>query len=118
MRNAAYHRALGKRLVELRKLHGMTQAELARTLKVSQQSVFAYELGNRRVSLDLVPTLLGLFRMTADELLGLKPLQQPRVRRVTLAERRHLEALRTLTIPDKRVVLRVTEALRRRESAP
>ena len=28
----------------------MTQAELARALKVSQQTVFAYELGDRRVS--------------------------------------------------------------------
>ena len=45
----AYFRALGKHITELRKEIGMTQAELARALKVSQQTVFAYELGDRRV---------------------------------------------------------------------
>ena len=60
-----------------------------------------------------VPVLLGLFRITCDELLGLKPLQGPPVRRVTPAELRHLEAMRTLTLSDKRVVTRVCEALRR-----
>ncbi|WP_129780376.1 helix-turn-helix transcriptional regulator [Peristeroidobacter soli] len=39
----AYFRALGKHISQLRKEIGMTQAELARALNVSQQAVFAYE---------------------------------------------------------------------------
>jgi hypothetical protein len=42
----AYFRALGKHISELCKEKGM-QAELARALQVSQQTVFAYELGDR-----------------------------------------------------------------------
>jgi len=37
----AYFRSLGKHIAELRKEIGMTQAELARALNVSQQTVFA-----------------------------------------------------------------------------
>ena len=60
----AYFRALGKRITQLRKEQGMTQAELARALGVSQQSVFAYELGDRRVSLLTLNKLARLFEIS------------------------------------------------------
>lgn len=40
----AYFRALGAHVTAMRKASGMTQAELARAIGVSQQAVFAYEL--------------------------------------------------------------------------
>jgi DNA-binding XRE family transcriptional regulator len=40
----------------------MTQAELARALGVSQQTVFAYELGDRRVSVLIVAKLVRIFQ--------------------------------------------------------
>jgi len=46
----AYFKALGAQVSALRKARGMTQAELARAIGVSQQAVFAYELGDRRIS--------------------------------------------------------------------
>ncbi len=42
----AYFKALGAHVTTLRKAQGMTQAELARAIGVSQQAVFAYELGS------------------------------------------------------------------------
>jgi DNA-binding XRE family transcriptional regulator len=57
----AYFRSLGKHITELRKEIGMTQAELARALKVSQQTVFAYELGDRRVSVLMLVKLARIF---------------------------------------------------------
>lgn len=44
-----YSKALGAYIARLRKEQGMTQAELARGIGVSQQAVFVYELGERRV---------------------------------------------------------------------
>jgi hypothetical protein len=49
-----YFAALGKRICILRKTRQMTQAELARAIGVSQQCVFAWELGDRRVSVPVV----------------------------------------------------------------
>jgi transcriptional regulator with XRE-family HTH domain len=109
----AYHRELGRRLARMRKQQELTQAELAAILGVSQQTVFAYELGDRRVSLDRLPALLRLFGVTCDELLGLRPIQPPRARRVSPAERRLIEHVRELTAGDRRVVKRLAEALRR-----
>jgi transcriptional regulator with XRE-family HTH domain len=68
----AYFRALGKHITELRKEIGMTQAELARALGVSQQTVFAYELGDRRVSVLMLVKLARIFDTSVEELSGLK----------------------------------------------
>jgi transcriptional regulator with XRE-family HTH domain len=108
-----YYRELGKRITEFRKRQGYSQAELARVLGVSQQTVFALELGDRRLSLDRVPALLQIFNVTTDQLLGLQPLQPLREVRVRPAELRHIELLRQLTARDARIVKRVTEALHR-----
>lgn len=111
MRNADFHRALGKRITALRKAYELTQAELARQLGVSQQSVFAMELGDRRVALDRVPTLLRVFGVSCEELLGLRPLQPMPKARVSPAEMRLVEHMRELTASNRRVIQRVTAAL-------
>jgi transcriptional regulator with XRE-family HTH domain len=113
MRNPDFHRALGKRIEALRREFEMTQAELARALGVSQQTVFAIECGTRRVHLDIVPRLLDVFGVTVAQLLGLQPMRPLPKTRVSPAEARHIERLRRLTQGDRRVVVRVTEALRR-----
>lgn len=53
----AYLKALGQRLARHRRAQGITQTELADILHVSQQTMFAYQAGERRVSLSLLPTL-------------------------------------------------------------
>ena len=60
----AYFRALGAHVTRLRNEHGMTQAELARSLGVSQQTVFAYELGDRRISVLILVKLAKIFEVT------------------------------------------------------
>jgi putative transcriptional regulator len=54
----AFFKALGAHIEKLRKARGWTQAELARACGVSQQAIFAYELGERR------PTVLILVKMS------------------------------------------------------
>jgi transcriptional regulator with XRE-family HTH domain len=107
----AYFRALGKRIGELRKRQQYTQADLARMLGVSQQTVFSMEIGVRRVSPDKVPLLVRMFHVTMDQLLGAEPLSPVRKARVMPGELRHIERMRKLTAGDRRVVKRVTEAL-------
>lgn len=70
----SYFRAMGKRILALRRSREMSQGELAHMLGLSQQSVFTIENGERRLRLDLLPVLARAFGVTADELLGLKPL--------------------------------------------
>jgi len=55
-----YFAALGAHIGLLRKERGMTQSELARAIGVSQQAVFAYELGERRISVLLLSKLAAV----------------------------------------------------------
>lgn len=66
-----FFKVLGARITQQRKEHDMTQAELARAIGVSQQSVFAYELGDRRVSVLMLVKLAGLFQISVEELMGI-----------------------------------------------
>lgn len=106
-----YFRAMGKRFVALRRSRAMTQAEVARILGMSQQSVVSIEAGDRRVRIDLIPVLARTFGVTADELLGLKPL--PPLKESPLPERllRHLETLRQLSEGDQRFILKLAEEM-------
>lgn len=89
----------------------MTQAELARVLGTSQQSVYSIECGSRRVRIDLLPVLARTFNVTADELLGLKPLSPPTADPIPAKQLRHLRALEQLSGDDQNFVIRMTEVL-------
>ena len=107
----AYFRAVGKRITELRRERQFTQAELARLLGVSQQTVFSVELGDRRLRLDLVPTLTRTFGVSADVLLGIRPPPALRRHRVSPRLMRHVEGVRQLSTGEQRLVLRLAEVL-------
>lgn len=105
-----YFRALGKHITELRKERGMTQAELARALGVSQQTVFAYELGDRRVSVLMLIKLAKVFGVAVEDLMGLTKPQRPR-RRLSPAGVRHAERYRMLSKTQQRFVARIIDVL-------
>lgn len=50
--SVAFYAALGKRIEQLRKSRGYTQAEVAALIGTSQQGVFDFGIGTRRVSVD------------------------------------------------------------------
>jgi transcriptional regulator with XRE-family HTH domain len=112
----AYFRALGKHITELRKKNGMTQAELARVLKVSQQSVFAYELGERRVSLLMLVKLARIFDTSVEELSGLKMPSGPRCR-LSAADIWHAECYQKLSKTEQRFVQKIIDTLLARVAA-
>lgn len=65
--------ALGQRIAALRKERGLTQVQLAEQLGVSQQTVTAYESGNRRVPISHLPRLAALLGISIESLLGEQP---------------------------------------------
>lgn len=106
-----YFRALGAHISLLRKARGMTQAELARALGVSQQAVFAYELGDRRVSVLILAKLAKVFAISVEELMGItKPTRIPK-RRLSPRAMRHAERLQALSKTQQRFVIRIIDLL-------
>ncbi|GFE84970.1 hypothetical protein GCM10011487_69700 [Steroidobacter agaridevorans] len=109
-----YFRALGAHVCRMRKARGMTQAELARAIGVSQQAVFAYELGDRRVSVLILARLAKVFAVPVEELIGMS---QP-VRKGRLSPRaiRHAERLQALSRTQQRFVIRIIDVLEDRST--
>jgi DNA-binding XRE family transcriptional regulator len=109
-KSRAYFRTLGKHISQLRRETGMTQAELARALKVSQQTVFAYELGDRRVNVLMLVELARIFDTSVEDLSGLKMPKRPK-RRLSPAGIRHAERYRALNKTRQRFVARIIDVL-------
>jgi transcriptional regulator with XRE-family HTH domain len=61
---------LGSRIARLRKDSHFTQVQLAETLGVSQPTINAYELGQRRVPVSALPVLARTLGVGVEELLG------------------------------------------------
>lgn len=104
-----YSAMLGARVTRLRKALGMTQAELARAIGVSQQAVFSYELGDRRISVLVLARLAKVFRVPIADLIGLAPAY--REGRLSPKAMRHAERLQALRRTDQRFVVKIIDLL-------
>ncbi len=71
---------LGKRMSELRKASGLTQAQMAQTLNVSQQAVQSWEAGRRRIQISVLPAVAKLLSVSLEGLLGEETAHPPRKR--------------------------------------
>lgn len=80
---------------------GLSQAELARLLGVSQQTVFAYELGDRRISVLMLVKLAKIFGVSIEALTGMTIPVRPK-RRLSLAGIRHAERFQQLSKTEQR----------------
>ena len=61
---------LGYRLRELRKNNNMSQEDLGKLLGVTKVSVSGYENGTRIPSMEILVTILNVFKISADYILG------------------------------------------------
>jgi transcriptional regulator with XRE-family HTH domain len=93
----------------------MTQAELARALGVTQQAVFAYEIGDRRISALVLERIAKLFKLSMDQLLGFAP-ESTRKGRLSPKAMRHAERLQALSKTQQRFVVRVIDVLEEQNS--
>jgi transcriptional regulator with XRE-family HTH domain len=103
--NRVYFAALGRRITQLRKSRGYTQADFARALGVSQQAVFAYERGDRRVSVRMVERIATLYGISTDQVIGRVPERKPP------PNRRLSERLQGLSKTAQRFIIRQIDCL-------
>jgi transcriptional regulator with XRE-family HTH domain len=69
-----------RRLRELRTERGLTLRQVAERASIDISTLSRLEAGKRRLALDHLPALAAALGVSADELLGSPPLQDPRVR--------------------------------------
>ena len=103
--------ALGSRMAEQRKRLNITQMQMAETLSVSQQTVNAYESGQRRVPVSMLPTLARTLGVSVEELIGTPQSAAARKRGPAPKIQQHLERISALPKPRQRAVMDVLEAL-------
>lgn len=107
-----YFAALGRRITQLRKSRGYTQAEFGRALGVSQQAIFAYELGDRRASVMIVERIAKLYGISVDQVIGRAPERKPPPnRRLSPRAMRHAERLQGLSKTSQRFIVRLIDYL-------
>jgi transcriptional regulator with XRE-family HTH domain len=69
-----------RRLRELRTTQGLTLQQVAERANIDLSTLSRLEAGKRRLALDHLPALAAALGVSADELLGSRPPQDPRVR--------------------------------------
>lgn len=103
--------ALGSRMAEQRKRLNITQMQMAETLSVSQQTVNAYESGQRRVPVSMLPLLAHTLGMSLEELIGEPPSPVARKRGPAPALQRHMERISALPKAQQKFVLQVLDSV-------
>lgn len=103
--------AFGARIAERRKAQGLTQVHLAEALGVSQQAVTAYESGNRRVPISLLPLLADTLQTTIEELIGTPAKRGAGKRGPAPKLQQQLERISQLPKARQRVVSEVLDSL-------
>jgi transcriptional regulator with XRE-family HTH domain len=108
---AAEESAFGKRLREIRKRRGLTQAELAERLGLQQSMIAQYERGYIRVhAATLIVRLAAALQVTPNDLLGTQELQIDGAlgNRALL---RRLKQIDQLPVADQKALIRFLDAL-------
>jgi transcriptional regulator with XRE-family HTH domain len=103
--------ALGARIAQLRKDSQITQVQLAQTLGVSQPTVNAYELGQRRVPVSTLPLLALTLGVSLEDLIGQAPSAASRKRGPAPKLLQHVERISALPKQRQRAVMDVIEAM-------
>jgi len=99
MNSTLSQKQIGQRLAELRKVKGLSQEELAKTIKISRPSLAQIELGNRTVDvleLQKLSQVLGFSLddfMSTDFLLTQEPFVEYETRSTKMMERTSVPAL-------------------------
>lgn len=107
----AYFKALGAHVSMLRKSREMTQAELARALGVSQQAVFAYELGERRISVLVLARIAKVLGLSVEHLMSMSKSVATHQGRLSPRCIRHAQRLQALSKTHQRFVVRIIDVL-------
>ena len=99
--------SFGKRLVAAREQAGLTQEQLGEMLDVSQRAVAHWERTPTALYPEQLQALAKALKISADELLGLKPAKAKPGRKSRLQER--MEQLEQLPRPKQAAILQVLD---------
>lgn len=97
----------GKRLVKLRKDAGYTQTELANELGITQRMISYYEGHAENPPSALLPKLTELLGVSADELLGIKPIKKGKQPDTRL--QRRFQQIQKLPVKDRRQITQLID---------
>jgi len=106
----AFFVALGSRIAQQRRDSHITQVQLAETLGVSQPTVNAYELGQRRVPVSALPVLAKALGVSLEALLG-ESTTAAKKRGPAPKLQQHMERISRLPKPQQRFVMQVLESV-------
>ena len=105
------HKAIGKRLREIRQRRGVTQVELAHQLGMRQALLSEYELGKLRLHGGLIVAFARALNVSADEILGIREPKRAADIDRGLAKRVH--EISKLPKSNKKLLLRTIDAFLR-----
>jgi transcriptional regulator with XRE-family HTH domain len=104
----------GMRLMELRQQRGLTQVELAKAAGSTQRAVSYYETVAEWPTVPQLIAIAHALRVTADELLGLKPPSKLAIQKLKpedVALMKRLRIVSQLPERDRRAVLRLIDSV-------
>ena len=100
----------GQRLAEIRKDRGITQAQLGEKVGVSNRVIAYYETESGQPPGALLVDLCKALKVSADELLGIKPAKEPKNPKLARLMNR-LKKVADLPPADQRSILQHVDAL-------
>lgn len=103
-------KGFGARLAQLRQQRALSQEALAAAVGVSRRVIAYYEAESDQPPGALLADLAQALKISADELLGLKPITD-KLPRKTARLRKRLQKVEDLPPVDQRAVLKVLDAL-------
>jgi transcriptional regulator with XRE-family HTH domain len=113
----AFFQAFGERLAQQRKAQGLTQVQLAEALGVSQQAVTAYENGQRRVPISLLPLLASTLGVTVEDLIGVPAARTAGKRGPAPKLQQQLERITRLPKAQQRFVMQMIDTVLQQQAS-
>jgi transcriptional regulator with XRE-family HTH domain len=107
----AFFVQLGARIAALRKEQGITQVQMAQLLKVSQQTITAYEAGRRRMPVSSLPVIARYLGVSIEELIGEPPSAAARKRGPTPKIQQQMERIQQLPKAKQRFVMQMIDTV-------
>jgi transcriptional regulator with XRE-family HTH domain len=107
----AFFAQMGARIASLRKEQGITQMQMADLLKVSQQTITAYEVGRRRMPVSSLPVIARFLGVSIEELIGEPPSAAAKKRGPTPKIQQQMERIQQLPKAQQRFVMQMIDTV-------
>lgn len=103
----------GDRLKELRKLHNLTQEDIAKMFDITKNAVHSWETNKSQPSIEVITTLAEYFNVSTDYLLGLNQDDHAKIEKLRSAcQEAGLMAGQDFTLEEFEKAMLVVETLR------